>query len=110
MAWDASEIVATVASTSAIAEMARTASEMGVQPTMVTNGWLLPGQLESLRGTGISTIFISIDSEDAGEHEKNRGLKGVCERIQESTVARVTVSAGTIVAIAAIAGAGWKWN
>ncbi len=32
------------------------------------------------------------------------------KRIQESTVARVTVSAGTIVAIAAIAGAGWKWN
>ncbi len=68
-----------------IAEMARTASEMGVQPTMVTNGWLLPGQLESLRGTGISTIFISIDSEDASEHEKNRGLKGGCERIREST-------------------------
>lgn len=68
-----------------IAEMARTASGMGVQPTMVTNGWLLPGQLESLRGTGISTIFISIDSEDAGAHETNRGLKGVCERIREST-------------------------
>ncbi|MEI6159594.1 MAG: radical SAM protein [Roseococcus sp.] len=68
-----------------IAEMARTAHEMGVQPTMVTNGWLLPGQLDSFAGTGMSTMFISIDSEDAGEHEKNRGLKGVCERIREST-------------------------
>ena len=68
-----------------IAEMARTASGMGVQPTMVTNGWLLPGALDSLNGTGISTIFISIDSEDSAAHEKNRGLKGVCERIREST-------------------------
>ena len=27
-------------------------------------------------------VFISIDSEDAAVHEKNRGLKGVCERIR----------------------------
>jgi MoaA/NifB/PqqE/SkfB family radical SAM enzyme len=48
---------------------------MGVQPTMVTNGWLLPGKLDAIAGTGISTVFVSIDSEDAAAHEKNRGLK-----------------------------------
>ncbi len=58
-----------------IAEMARTASGMGVQPTMVTNGWLLPGKLDAIAGTGISTVFVSIDNEDAAAHEKNRGLR-----------------------------------
>jgi len=29
---------------------------------------------------------------------------------QNSTVVRITASAGTLVAVAAIAGAGWKWN
>lgn len=29
---------------------------------------------------------------------------------QNSKVVRVTASAGTIVAVAAIVGAGWKWN
>jgi len=67
-----------------IAEMMQTATDMGVQPTLVTNGWLLPGKLDAIAATGISTIFISIDSEHAAEHEKNRGLKGVCERIAES--------------------------
>ena len=67
-----------------IVEMATTATSMGVQPAMVTNGWLLPGKLEALSKTGLSTLFTSIDSEDAGAHEKNRGLKGVCERIRES--------------------------
>lgn len=28
---------------------------------------------------------------------------------QNSTVVRITASAGTLVAVAAIAGAGWKW-
>ena len=65
-----------------IAEMARTAARMGMQATMVTNGWLLPGKLDAIVGTGISTVFVSIDSEDAAAHEKNRGLKGVCERIR----------------------------
>jgi MoaA/NifB/PqqE/SkfB family radical SAM enzyme len=65
-----------------IAEMARAASALGVQPTFVTNGWLLPGKLDAMADTGVTTVFISIDSEDVAAHEKNRGLKGVCERIR----------------------------
>ena len=49
-----------------IVEMARTATDMGVQPTLVTNGWLLPGKLDALAATGITTLFISIDAADAG--------------------------------------------
>jgi MoaA/NifB/PqqE/SkfB family radical SAM enzyme len=82
------------------AEMAQTASEMGVQPTMVTNGWLLPKQLDRLKDTGMSTMFVSIDSEDAGEHEKNRGLKGVCERIRESNTRMRAMNITPIASVA----------
>lgn len=65
-------------------EMARTARDMGVQPTLVTNGWLLPARLEDLAEAGVTTLFVSIDSEDAAAHEKNRGLKGVVARVREA--------------------------
>lgn len=83
-----------------IAEMARSATDMGVQPTMVTNGWLLPGKLDAIATTGISTVFISIDSEDAADHEKNRGLKGVCERIRESNTRMVGLGLTPIASVA----------
>ena len=83
-----------------IADMMQMATDMGVQPTMVTNGWLLPGKLDALAATGISTIFVSIDSEDAGAHEKNRGLKGVCERIRESNTRMAALGITPIASVA----------
>ncbi|MDB5413942.1 MAG: Radical superfamily enzyme MoaA/NifB/PqqE/SkfB family [Rubritepida sp.] len=83
-----------------ISEMMITASEMGVQPTLVTNGWQLPMKLEALSKTGISTLFISIDSPDAEVHEKNRGLKGVCERIRESNKRMKTMGITPIASVA----------
>lgn len=65
-----------------IVEMAQTAADMGIHPTLVTNGWLLPGKLDALAATGITTLFISIDAADPAVHERNRGLRGVCERIR----------------------------
>ena len=65
-----------------IVEMAQAAADMGVQPTLVTNGWLLPGKLDALAETGITTLFISIDAAEPAVHERNRGLRGVCERIR----------------------------
>ncbi len=62
--------------------MARTACDMGVQPTVVTNGWLLPRRLESLAEAGLSAVFVSIDSEDAAKHEENRGLPGVIGKVR----------------------------
>jgi len=67
-----------------ILDMARMAADAGIQPTLVTNGWLLPGKLDGLAAAGITSIFISIDSPDAAVHEKNRGLRGVCTRIREA--------------------------
>jgi MoaA/NifB/PqqE/SkfB family radical SAM enzyme len=56
------------------------AREMG--PTVITNGWLLPARLEALAAAGLKSIYISIDSADMNEHERNRGLKGLAERIR----------------------------
>jgi MoaA/NifB/PqqE/SkfB family radical SAM enzyme len=67
-----------------IIQMVRAASEAGIQPTLVTNGWLLPDKLDGLAEAGISTLFISIDSADPATHEHNRGLKGVCGRIRQA--------------------------
>ncbi|HEX4260814.1 MAG TPA: radical SAM protein [Acetobacteraceae bacterium] len=67
-----------------IAEMAATALRLGMQPTLVTNGWQLPDKLDRLAEAGIKTVFTSIDAADAAVHERNRGLKGVCARIAEA--------------------------
>ncbi|MCO6415740.1 radical SAM protein [Siccirubricoccus sp. KC 17139] len=84
-----------------IVEMVRTATEMGVQPTMVTNGWLLPPKVDALADAGITTLFISIDAPTAEVHEKNRGLRGVCERIREAN-AKLTARGVTVIASVAM--------
>lgn len=65
-----------------LAEMAAAATAAGIQPSLVTNGWLLPAKLDALAKAGVGSVIISIDSPDAETHEANRGLKGVFERIR----------------------------
>jgi MoaA/NifB/PqqE/SkfB family radical SAM enzyme len=67
-----------------ITDMVAMATGRGMGPALVTNGWLLPKKLEALARAGLRTIFISIDSASAVDHERNRGLKGVCERIAKA--------------------------
>ncbi|RYJ03736.1 MAG: radical SAM protein [Acetobacteraceae bacterium] len=83
-----------------IIEMVREATAQGVQPTMVTNGWLLPPKVDAIAASGITTIFISIDSEHAHLHEENRGLKGVCARIKD---ANTRLAAKGVTPIASVA-------
>lgn len=83
-----------------IIDMVSTASQLGVQPTLVTNGWLLPPKLEALAAAGLTTLFISIDAEDPAVHEKNRGLKGVCERIREATARMAGLGIAPIASVA----------
>lgn len=74
----------------------------GVRPALITNGWLLPQKIESLVRAGLGTLLVSIDSHSLAEHERNRGLPGVGERIRQGltiarrngipTIASVTVS------------------
>ena len=83
-----------------IIPMAQEATAQGTQPTLVTNGWLLPPKVDDLAAAGITTLFISIDSEHAHLHEENRGLKGVCARIKE---ANTRLAAKGVTPIASVA-------
>ena len=58
----------------------------GMGPAVITNGWLLPARLEQLASAGLKSVYISIDSPDMTVHEKNRGLKGLGERIRSATI------------------------
>jgi MoaA/NifB/PqqE/SkfB family radical SAM enzyme len=79
---------------------ATVARDMG--PAVITNGWLLPAKLDELANAGLKTIYISIDAASMTDHEENRGLKGLGERIRAATakmpslgikpVAQVTMS------------------
>lgn len=61
----------------------------GMHPAVITNGWMLPKKIESLIGAGLHTLLVSIDSHSLREHERNRGLQGVGERIRHGlSVAR----------------------
>ena len=61
----------------------------GIRPGLITNGWMLPQKVESLVSSGLGTLLVSIDSHSIEAHERNRGLKGVGERIRQGlTVAR----------------------
>ena len=74
----------------------------GIKPALITNGWLLPQRIERLAGAGLGTLLVSIDSHSMADHERNRGLPGLGERIRAglatahrhgiTTVAVVTVN------------------
>jgi MoaA/NifB/PqqE/SkfB family radical SAM enzyme len=74
----------------------------GMRPAVITNGWLLPQKIDGLVRAGLGTLLVSIDSHSLTEHERNRGLPGVGERIRQGlaiarrngipTIASVTVS------------------
>jgi MoaA/NifB/PqqE/SkfB family radical SAM enzyme len=74
----------------------------GIRPVLITNGWLLPQKIEELIAARLGTLLVSIDSHSLAEHERNRGLQGVGERVREGlavarrnhipTLASVTVN------------------
>ena len=68
-----------------LVDMASTARSMGIEPMVITNGWLLADKLDGLARAGVKTVLISIDAPDVEVHETNRGLRGVCARIATAT-------------------------
>jgi MoaA/NifB/PqqE/SkfB family radical SAM enzyme len=69
---------------SRLAEMIAMVVKRGMGPALITNGWLLESQLDSLSAAGLKTIYISIDAATIAEHESNRGLQGLGERIRSA--------------------------
>jgi MoaA/NifB/PqqE/SkfB family radical SAM enzyme len=78
------------------------ARQAGMRSALITNGWHLPQIIERLCAAGLHTLLVSIDSHHVGDHECNRGLPGVGERIRSglatarrhgiATIASVTVN------------------
>ena len=68
-----------------LAEMIAMAVAQGMGPAVITNGWLLPAKLDDLAAAGLKTVYVSIDAAAMADHEENRGLKGLGERIRAST-------------------------
>jgi len=58
----------------------------GMGPALITNGWLLSSKLDQLASAGLKTVYVSIDAPSMSDHEKNRGLKGLGERIRKATL------------------------
>lgn len=68
-----------------LADMIAMTVDRGMAPAVITNGWLLPLLLDKLAGAGLKTVYVSIDAAAISDHEANRGLQGVCERIRTAT-------------------------
>lgn len=66
-------------------EMIAIATERDMGTALITNGWLLAKLLDKLATAGLKTVYVSIDATTALDHEKNRGLGGVCNRIRAAT-------------------------
>ena len=68
-----------------LCEMVAMAVARDMGPAVITNGWLLPQMVDKLAEAGLKTVYVSIDAASVMDHESNRGLEGVCERIRAAT-------------------------
>jgi len=85
-----------------ILELTAAVGRTDMRAAMISNGFLLPERIDPLIDAGLSTLLFSLDSHDPAEHEENRGLKGVVDRLKTAvaiakargvpTIAVVTVS------------------
>jgi MoaA/NifB/PqqE/SkfB family radical SAM enzyme len=55
----------------------------GISCAIITNGWFLPRYIDRLAAAWLDRLIVSIDSADLAEHERNRGLEGLEDRIAE---------------------------
>jgi MoaA/NifB/PqqE/SkfB family radical SAM enzyme len=68
-----------------LADMIAMSVAGGVGAALITNGWLLPAQLDQLAASGLKTVYVSIDAPLIADHEANRGLRGLGHRIRSAT-------------------------
>lgn len=79
--------------------MAR-ARDLDMVPMMVTNGSVLqPDRLEELARVGLKSVIMSIDAAEAELHEANRGLRGVCAKIQAANAQFQRLRIGTTASV-----------
>jgi MoaA/NifB/PqqE/SkfB family radical SAM enzyme len=65
--------------------MVRYAAGRGIRPMVCTNGSLWTEEnMPAFARAGLSSVIMSIDTHHAAGHEQNRGLPGVCGKIQRA--------------------------
>ncbi len=73
---------------------------MGMENMIVTNGsTLTPAMVDRLVKAGLQSVIISIDSVEAEAHEKNRGLPGVCEKINGANAVFKRLGIGSVASV-----------
>lgn len=66
-------------------EMISYSKSLNMNTLVCTNGmFLTPERVEKYVSAGLDNIIISIDAPNSADHENNRGMPGVCERIAEA--------------------------
>jgi len=68
-----------------LSDMVAMSVAKGMGPALITNGWVLASKLDQLAEAGLKTVYVSIDAPSMSDHEANRGLKGLGERIRKAT-------------------------
>jgi MoaA/NifB/PqqE/SkfB family radical SAM enzyme len=64
------------------------ATQIGMVPTLVTNGALLTQRrVDALVDAGLASVHISIDAASSAVHDSNRGLPGLSARIRRANAA-----------------------
>jgi len=65
--------------------MLKYAADSGLQPMICSNGSLWTDEnIRMYAELGLTSVIMSIDATNIELHEKNRGLKGVCEKIAKA--------------------------
>jgi len=85
-----------------IRAMVRFAAARGIHPMICTNGSLWTDRnMRELADDGLSSVIMSIDSHEAGRHEKNRGLPDVCRKIKRANEVFHTLGIQTTASVTA---------
>jgi len=69
-----------------IVRLVADATVSGIQCGVITNGWFLPRYIDAMAAAGLLRLIISVDSDRLEEHERNRGLDGLTERMAEESL------------------------
>jgi MoaA/NifB/PqqE/SkfB family radical SAM enzyme len=82
--------------------MVRYAAERGIHPLVCTNGSLWTERnMKDLADQGLSSVIMSIDAPDVARHEANRGLPGVCRKIQRANEVFASLGVQTTASVTA---------
>lgn len=76
------------------------AKSLGMNTLVCTNGALLTSErIKEYTSSGIGSVIISIDAPDSAQHEQNRGLPGVCDRIAQANLKLHAAGAPTTASV-----------